>query len=162
MKKKKRKNENESDKRMARFVAQLKPASHQYFQERAREAAHHLLAGTISDRHTFGMLVCSRNPAKFLQLVVDELKGKFHGGKFDNALLKAYEKALVTGKQRDERSVSLMPLFSEVYDALVLLSGRSPVPTERYARRRLKVMRYGLSEKRHRNPKSKFATAKPL
>jgi hypothetical protein len=155
MKKKKRPNEVESDKRMARFVALLQPASRQFFQEQARKAAHHLRAGSISDRHAFGMLVCPNRPAEFLRLVIGVLEGKRLGGKYDDALLKAYDKALLTAKQRAD-GLSCFPLFSEVYDALKSI-GKSQwvdnrvawkLPTKSYVRRRLKALRLGLLEER--------------
>jgi hypothetical protein len=74
-----------------------------------------------------GMFVClsnsnSNNRAGFLQLVVDELKGKLRpAGKDDDAILEALEKAVHTGKRHHERTLYIQPFPSEVseaYDAL--------------------------------------------
>src|SRR5207249_1278153 len=54
-----------------------------------------------------------------------------------------------SGKRDARKLYDVVPFASEVSDALVILSGRSQVPTsERYVRRRGKILGRGLSSKR--------------
>lgn len=95
------------------------------------------------------------NPGRFLRLVADALDGKLHGARYDDAIIKAYKKASRTGKRQAERTLNILPFFSEVRNALLIQSGRSPVPTGRALRRRLEILGYPLSKKAGRPRKKR-------
>jgi hypothetical protein len=99
---------------------------------------------------------------KVLRLVAKVLDGKkLRGAPHDDLLMKAYEKALRTGRRKRERQMRIrpimpdgLPFFSEVDGVLAKLM-KPPRLTERHVRRRLKKLNRGLSKESPARRKAK-------
>jgi hypothetical protein len=97
----------------------------------------------------------------FLRMVADALEGKLKGARYDDAIWKAYCKASDTGKRKHERNFPSRPLFSELYDALIIVlkeMGFKDAPTKDGLRHRLQILGWLMSKKQGRPLGKKNAT----
>jgi len=92
-------------------------------------------------------------------MVADALEGKLKGARYDDAIWKAYCKASDSGKRKHERNFPSRPLFSELYNALILIltemGYKDEMPTPDGVRRRLKILGWLMSSKGWQNAREK-------